>query len=424
MTGPLTRSMLFNMFQSMSQHIDVREADRLLGAGRHGTVVRLQRDDGVVALKTPTSPAVGASEAAALQRFDHRNIVDLVEHPIEGAPLVLEFCEGGTVADALADGRRFASHELGPFLEPLIDALDHIHQNGWVHGDVSPANIGLRSDGEPVLLDFGASRPADGTAIREGTPEFSGPIRVATPALDVRCLTSVALALLGPGNRWDDASTPTRRSLEDLLGVCDAGTEVRMHALRSVLAADGDVPSPHQVRTEGGGGSGASGTVAFGPRPSGGGGPFVEQTGRPPRRALLLLPLVAIVVFALGMEVLGSRPVEAADATPPLRTASVTGAAETLEAAGVQWSVATGTLQSTTTNERWLVGEPGDLAAVGRWSCSDDAMLGVYRPSTGEWFTFPTWVDDAESSAPVDIGLGSELLVASDGPCDRPVPVS
>lgn len=40
---------------------------------------------------------------------------------------------------------------------------------------------------------------------------------------------------------------------------------------------------------------------------------------------------------------------------------------------------------------RWAVGEPGDVAAVGDWTCSGDRSLALLRPRTGEVFTFAGW---------------------------------
>jgi TonB family protein len=40
----------------------------------------------------------------------------------------------------------------------LLDAVACVHGAGFTHGDIRPANIMLRKDGRPVLIDFGAGR--------------------------------------------------------------------------------------------------------------------------------------------------------------------------------------------------------------------------------------------------------------------------
>ncbi len=43
----------------------------------------------------------------------------------------------------------------------LASALAHAHQRGVVHGDLKPANILIRNDGEPALIDFNLSQVTD-----------------------------------------------------------------------------------------------------------------------------------------------------------------------------------------------------------------------------------------------------------------------
>lgn len=43
-------------------------------------------------------------------------------------------------------------------MPPIISGVDALHQSGILHLDIKPANILLRADGGPLLLDFGASK--------------------------------------------------------------------------------------------------------------------------------------------------------------------------------------------------------------------------------------------------------------------------
>ncbi|MCE2915350.1 MAG: serine/threonine protein kinase [Rubrivivax sp.] len=43
-------------------------------------------------------------------------------------------------------------------LDPLLGAIDHLHQAGVYHRDIAPDNIQIEPDGHPVLVDFGAAR--------------------------------------------------------------------------------------------------------------------------------------------------------------------------------------------------------------------------------------------------------------------------
>ena len=44
------------------------------------------------------------------------------------------------------------------FLQSMLGALEAVHKVGVVHRDMKPANVMIRKDGQPVLIDFGAAR--------------------------------------------------------------------------------------------------------------------------------------------------------------------------------------------------------------------------------------------------------------------------
>jgi tRNA A-37 threonylcarbamoyl transferase component Bud32 len=105
-------------------------------------------------------------EARTLARFDDSNIVRV--HSVfefnNTAYMVMRFEEGETLAGLLERRRTLSEADLVRFLLPVLDGLELVHGAGFIHRDIKPDNILIRSNGTPVLLDFGSARNALGHA--------------------------------------------------------------------------------------------------------------------------------------------------------------------------------------------------------------------------------------------------------------------
>jgi serine/threonine protein kinase len=100
-------------------------------------------------------------EAQTLAKFDHHNIVKVhrIFRANNTAYMVLRFEEGKSLKTWLKDlGRAPRQKELDQIVAPLLDALEAIHKADFLHRDIAPDNIIIRSSGDPVLIDFGAAR--------------------------------------------------------------------------------------------------------------------------------------------------------------------------------------------------------------------------------------------------------------------------
>ncbi|MGW6789297.1 protein kinase domain-containing protein [Streptomyces chartreusis] len=127
-------------------------------------------------------------EARALARIDHPNVVT-IHHIVDGGEatypwIVMELVSGGSLADRLAQGP-MPPAEAARIGRGVLAALGAAHDAGIQHRDVKPANVLLRSDGRPVLTDFGIAAiretttnlTATGSII--GTPDFMAPERIS-----------------------------------------------------------------------------------------------------------------------------------------------------------------------------------------------------------------------------------------------------
>lgn len=101
-------------------------------------------------------------EAKMLAKFRHTNIVRVfrIFDANETAYIVLDYVRGSDLEAWLRQlGRIPSQRELDELVGPLLDALELVHGAGILHRDIKPSNICIREEtGDPVLLDFGASK--------------------------------------------------------------------------------------------------------------------------------------------------------------------------------------------------------------------------------------------------------------------------
>lgn len=70
------------------------------------------------------------------------------------AYMVMDFEEGRDFSAWLGElGRPPTQEELDRLIAPLLEALELMHSNHFLHRDIAPDNIIVRSSGTPELLD-------------------------------------------------------------------------------------------------------------------------------------------------------------------------------------------------------------------------------------------------------------------------------
>ena len=101
------------------------------------------------------------NEARMLAQFDHASLVKVYRFWESNgtAYMVMPFYEGITLKECLQKMPGPPDEAwLRGVIEPLLAALEVLHQANCFHRDIAPDNILLLGDGRPLLLDFGAAR--------------------------------------------------------------------------------------------------------------------------------------------------------------------------------------------------------------------------------------------------------------------------
>ncbi|MFM7446790.1 MAG: serine/threonine protein kinase, partial [Tabrizicola sp.] len=101
-------------------------------------------------------------EAVTLSQLNHPNIVKV--HQVfecnETAYMAMDYVEGYDLLQTVeGSAPPLTPKEIIAHLNTMLDAVGHVHAQGLLHRDISPDNMILDvAKGQPVLIDFGASR--------------------------------------------------------------------------------------------------------------------------------------------------------------------------------------------------------------------------------------------------------------------------
>ncbi|KAG9027362.1 hypothetical protein FRB95_007823 [Tulasnella sp. JGI-2019a] len=122
----------------------------------------------------PRGAAMMGTELQIWGDIDHDAIVPLDDHVQEGdyrMYYVMPHYSGSSFAKDC--GKRSGDRALR-LLVPIIDALIHMHDKGYIHNDLKPGNILLDDDDESMLADFGLSEKGTSWSMA-GTPGWKAP---------------------------------------------------------------------------------------------------------------------------------------------------------------------------------------------------------------------------------------------------------
>jgi len=167
-------------------------------------------------------------EGRSLARLSHPNVVRVLNffRANETVYMVMRYERGRTLQEHI-QARRGSIKEnfIRHVFALLLNGLREVHSNKLLHLDIKPANIYIRNDGSPVLIDFGAARQ---TLAEEGlklnpmyTQGFAPPEQYRNREL------------LGP---WSDVYAIGASMFACMAGVAPQAADVRLEKDRYVSA--------------------------------------------------------------------------------------------------------------------------------------------------------------------------------------------
>ncbi|MCB9676784.1 MAG: serine/threonine-protein kinase PknK [Alphaproteobacteria bacterium] len=149
---------------------------KLLATGASAQVWLADGPGGEVALKIARSDKHQESlqkEIHVLSLGEHPRLVKLLAHDPDGKWIALERVRG-TMMDEWSKDQP-PENIVGIAFE-LLEALEHLHAHGVVHGDLKPSNVIVDTDGRARLLDLGvATLPGEDVAGFRGTLGYAAP---------------------------------------------------------------------------------------------------------------------------------------------------------------------------------------------------------------------------------------------------------
>src|SRR5437588_7096562 len=273
---------------------DKYRLERLLGQGGMGAVYLATHlgTDRYVALKliapqfmrNPEFVERCKREARAAGRLRHPNVVDVTDFGFARsanesvAYLVMEYLDGCTLSDVLAEEDRLPLYWVVDIIEQVCAAVHEAHQQGIVHRDLKPDNIWLEPNGlggyRVKVLDFGIAKLGEASMITpEALPsaqsdEHSPTLNLSAKSVAARAAADVAKfelkeTSIGPVDSLENETLiqPSAKSKEDvpLTHASGDGDRTRLFDERAEITA-----GPNRANTDPLATVGASGLTRVG----------------------------------------------------------------------------------------------------------------------------------------------------------------
>lgn len=115
-------------------------------------------------------------EGRALANINHKNIVRVTNffRANETVYMVMQYERGKSLQEyILSHNEPVSENFVRRVFTELLNGLREVHTQKLLHLDIKPANIYIRLDGSPVLLDFGSARQTLSDSVAKLPPSYT-----------------------------------------------------------------------------------------------------------------------------------------------------------------------------------------------------------------------------------------------------------
>ena len=145
-----------------------------LALREEGATVLLGKDDDAATFKHGLKCFF--EEGLALAKIDHKNIVRVTNFFRDNNTvyMVMQYERGKSLQDYILSQPEPVNEKfVRRVFSELLNGLREVHAQKLLHLDIKPANIYIRLDGSPVLLDFGSARQTLTQAQSKLSPSYT-----------------------------------------------------------------------------------------------------------------------------------------------------------------------------------------------------------------------------------------------------------
>lgn len=123
---------------------------------------------------------------------DHPYVIDYIKHgKIDKRPyMLMHYVEGANLKQCIGRHDHILAEFLGNILIDMAEALDHVHDEGFMHLDFKPENVLVTPNGDIRLCDFDLARERPDKPVKlssnAGTAAYMAPEQMLNRPLDHR----------------------------------------------------------------------------------------------------------------------------------------------------------------------------------------------------------------------------------------------